>query len=182
MTDDSKWTRLVQPHKGAMTVKEWKALLASDPEWVALEKEREAELKAAAAKFRLEEEPILADLAKAGFRKRQSVYDLVNTTTSYPRAIPVLLKHLAAPYHHRIREGIARALTVVEARGVAGPEILTQLEQIDDVHDVQWALANALTVVATRADAPRIKSLLDSGRFEGIGERLQVALKKAKRR
>jgi hypothetical protein len=43
-----------------------------------------------------------------------SVWNLVNTSTRYVAAIPILLKHLPLPYSDRVREGIARALAVPE--------------------------------------------------------------------
>jgi len=61
----------------------------------------------------LEEEPILADLRVVGWDVK-SVWDLVQTRSRYSDAIPVLFKHLLRPYSDRIREGIARALAVVE--------------------------------------------------------------------
>jgi hypothetical protein len=66
-----------------------------------------------AAGLRVEEEPILAELRGVG-RDVQSVWDLVNTTTPYPDAIPILLKHLLRPYSDLVREGIARSLAVPE--------------------------------------------------------------------
>lgn len=99
------------------------AILHSDPEWVRQHEERQAKRREFEAMLAADQRPILADLAQAGYRL-SSVYDLVNTSTSYPSAIPVLLKHLGRPYHPRIVSGIVRALTVREARGIAGRPIL----------------------------------------------------------
>ncbi|WP_315836917.1 hypothetical protein [Bradyrhizobium prioriisuperbiae] len=63
------------------------------------------------ARLRVEEQPILADLHDVGLSVR-SVWDLVNTSTKYSEAVPVLLRHLLFPYSDRIREGIARALAI----------------------------------------------------------------------
>lgn len=40
----------------------------------------------------------------------------VNTSTPYPAALPILLEHLERPYPDRVREGIARALAVHDAK------------------------------------------------------------------
>jgi hypothetical protein len=40
----------------------------------------------------------------------------VNTSEPYPGALPVLLEHLQRPYPDRVREGIARALAVRDAK------------------------------------------------------------------
>ena len=61
--------------------------------------------------WRDEEKPIIHDLHQAGVSV-SSLWDLVNTSTPYPKAIPVLLKHLLYSYSDRVREGIARALAV----------------------------------------------------------------------
>jgi hypothetical protein len=66
-------------------------------------------------RMRSEEEPLLADLRAIGWRV-ESVWDLVNTRTQYPEALTTLLNHLQRPYSDRIKEGIARALAVPEAR------------------------------------------------------------------
>jgi hypothetical protein len=42
----------------------------------------------------------------------KSVWDLVNTKRAYTEAIAILVAHLEHQYPYRIREGIARALTV----------------------------------------------------------------------
>jgi hypothetical protein len=62
-----------------------------------------------------DEAPLLRDLAAAGFSV-ESVWDLVNRKNPYKEAIPVLLNHITKPYLPVIREGIARALAVQEAR------------------------------------------------------------------
>lgn len=160
------------------TAAELMARLNSDPEWVKKHEEREAQRLAAEARFRAEEEPILADLAAAGCTVN-SVWDLVNTSSSYPTAIPVLLKHLRQPYHSRIREGIARALTVREARGTPARQILDELKQQadDGSHEVRWALANALTVAADASMTDEIEKLVNNPGYQDVQERLRTALK-----
>ncbi len=157
------------------TAAELMAELQNDPEWVAQNAAREAKRVAAEAQFRIEEEPIIADLAVAGFEVG-SVWDLVNTNDSYPSAIPVLLKHLRKPYHLRIREGVIRALTTPDARGVAAEAILAELRQEQD-REIRWALANALTVVADQDNAAAIETLLHDPAYEDVSERLGEALK-----
>ncbi len=159
----------------SMSAMELDELLQSCPEWVAQNAAREAKRATAEAQFRVEEEPIIADLALAGFEVG-SVWDLVNTNERYPSAIPVLLKHLTKAYHVRIREGIIRALTTPEARGLAAGAILAELHKEED-SELRWALANALTVVADQGNAVAIKVLLDDPACEDVSERLGEALK-----
>jgi hypothetical protein len=150
--------------------------LQNDPEWVAQDAAREAKRQAAELKFRAEEEPMIADLAKLGFEVG-SVWDFVNTNKSYSAAIPTLLNHLRRPYHERIRNGIIRALTVKEAKGLAGSDILGELQRETDEEN-RWALANALTVVAEQSNAAGIEALLSDPAFADVSERLSESLKK----
>src|SRR4030088_3102473 len=97
--------------------------LYNDPEWLARKQERDQRLREQAAAYRKAEAPLVAYSNRAGVAV-QSVWDLVNTKEPYPAAVPVLLEHLRRPYPERVREGIARALAVPEAR--IGWDILLQ--------------------------------------------------------
>jgi hypothetical protein len=74
---------------------------------------RQQERSERSARLRVEEKPILADLRAAGLNV-ESVWDFVNTSTRYPEAVSILLRHLLLPYSDRTREGIARSLAVAE--------------------------------------------------------------------
>jgi hypothetical protein len=136
------------------------ALLRQDPEWAAREAEDDARLKEAQEQFRREEAPLLLDLENVGINV-DSVWDFVNTANKYPTAIPVLLRHVTLPYHKRIKEGIVRALTV----NYAGPDVLRELirqfrnETDDSANSLKWVLGNAISEVATPADADTIIGL-----------------------
>jgi len=166
-----------------MTAAEALAILQSDAEWVRQSKEREEKHNAQVARIQAEteseEKPLLAELATIGI-KLDSVWDLVNTDQHYPQAIPVLLKHLPLVHHPIMREGIARSLTVREARGSAGPLIIQELADEKDLpgSEARWALAHALTVVADRNSIPAIKQLLADIRYADIHDRLQATLKR----
>ena len=162
--------------KGGIGAWELMQQLQADPEWVARRDAREAKRAKAEALFKIEEEPIIADLAASGVEV-DDVWDLVNTNASYPAAIPVLLDHLRRSYHVRIREGIIRALTVKEAKGLAGDAILNELRRETDSEN-RWVLANALTVVAERKNAAAIEALLADPTYEDVSERLDAAFKK----
>jgi hypothetical protein len=159
------------------------ARLEADPEWVARRAEREARHAASVAQLRVEMEPEAAplrrDLAAIGLPVA-SVWDLVNMSAPYPKAVPILLRHLATARHPVQREGLARALTVQEAEGVAGPPILRELKN-EEHPDTRWAFANALTIVATPAEADDIAALVDDPNFEDVRDRLAQALKNVRR-
>lgn len=161
------------------TADEFDRLLHACPEWVAEHEEREAKRRALEVQYHAEEELMLADLRRVGYRLT-SVYDFVNSADSYPEAIPVLLDHLRRPYSNRIKEGIARALSVREARGIAGPVMVDVLRQSND-NDLscRWALANALTIVADRSVREDIKALIANETSDDVRNRLTRALKTA---
>jgi hypothetical protein len=123
-----------------MTAAEAVALLQSDPEWVQKNEEREAQRKALEAQLKADEAPLVEALNNAGVQV-SSVWDLVNSQSSYAAAIPVFAQHLKLPYHPKIVEGIARALTVKEARNLAGRALLERLQRTDaESAEMRWAL------------------------------------------
>ncbi len=118
--------RHVAPARETLTTAELESLTADDFARLQLtedeiarmreiNKVRKQERTERSARLRAEEAPILADLRALG-RNLDSVWDLVNSSTKHPDAIPVLLKHLPLPYSDRIREGIARSLALVDPR------------------------------------------------------------------
>jgi HEAT repeat protein len=82
----------------------------------------------------------------------ESVYDLVNTSMSYPEAIPILLEALKTGIEHDgTKEGVIRALTVKEAKGVAGPVLIREFYRTVNP-TLRWTIGNAMTMVATDED------------------------------
>ena len=101
--------------KGPIRADELMAILNADPEYQAMCRERETRLRAAEHEMAKVEQPLVDDLHAAGFFVK-SVWDLVNTRSPYPRALPILLDHLQRPYPDKVREGIARAMAVRESK------------------------------------------------------------------
>lgn len=165
----------------SITAAELMARLQADPEWVRKNAEREASQRAAVEKLRSElrpeQEPLLHDLGIAGY-ELSSVWDLVNLGSPYRAAIPVLLAHLASAQHPVLRNGIARALAVQEAEGIAAGPVIDALK-VEKDPEVRWALANTLTIVAAKNNASQIAALVESPEYADVRERLQQALKNA---
>lgn len=133
--------------------------------------------------LRENERSLTERLGAAGFVDT-CVWDLVNTRAKYTEAIPLLVTCLHEPYHPRIREGIARALTVPEAAGMPTKELLRAIREsvIDEEQEFRWACANALTVTATRDDVPEMRAFLADQRLSHAHGILTMAIKKASRR
>jgi hypothetical protein len=95
-----------------VTATELMGQLNADPEYQRRKAKFEAELQQRAEAWRRAEQPIVKDLRRAG-HDVISVWDLVNTATPYPDALPVLLEHLeAGGYPDRVMESLGRALAV----------------------------------------------------------------------
>ena len=76
-----------------------------------------------------------------------SVWDLVNSKEAYPAAIPVLMRLLPMDLDPAEKEGIVRALTVKEARGIASKPLIDEFKKASDP-SLKWAIGNALSIVA----------------------------------
>lgn len=97
---------------GGISAAELMEQLAQDRAFQERKAAREAELQERVGGLRQAEQPILADLRQAGVDV-SSVWDLVNTSEPYAKALPVLLEHLErGGYPDRVMESLGRALAV----------------------------------------------------------------------
>jgi hypothetical protein len=163
----------------SMTLAEHDALLKSQgryDEMVDAQRQREAELQRKAAEWRAAEAPLIAELRAAGFEV-DSAWDLVNTSTPYPAALPILLEHLGRPYPDRVREGIARALAVRDAK--FGWETLVRLYRDEPAgSDAKDGLAVALAAIS---DDDVDDELISLAREAAHGESRVLLLQRLKR-
>ena len=101
--------------KKRVTAAELLAKLNANPQFVAERAREKEERERLAAEWALAEAPLIEELRAVGVHVG-SVWDLVNTRDSYPKAVPILLASLHRAYPAPVREGIARALAVPEAK------------------------------------------------------------------
>lgn len=112
------------------------------------ELERVASERAERARLnRIAERPVVADLQAIGLDV-DTVWDLYKIPDSRPRAIPVLLKHLALDYPDRVLEGIGGGLNHRSAR--AWWHDLREMMLNTERDAVRDRLAAALSDCATR--------------------------------
>ena len=162
--------------EGAKTAAELMAELQADPQYVAEQQRRDEELARKAAEWRAAEAPLIAELRAAGFEV-ESAWDLVNTSTPYPKALPILLEHLERSYPDRVREGIARALAVRDAK--FGWRRLVRLYRAEEARtDAKSGLAVAL---AASADDEVIDEVISLAREPVHGESRILLLRALKR-
>lgn len=139
------------------TAAELLAELEKDPAFIQQRLEREAALKSKEEEYARAEAPLVEDLRAAGTHV-SSVWDLVNTKKPYPKLLPVLFKHLDRLYPERVREGIARALAVPEARSLWHEIVSRYLAEADNTpHGIKWALH---LIIAAAADVTVLDTLI----------------------
>lgn len=108
--------------------------------------------------------------------KVDSISALVNSKARYPQAYPLLLGFLdRSDFPLRIREMLVRALTSKDAREAAFSRLLGHLEQSVSneciyrecigLDSYQFALTNALAVMASRKDRGILKNLARDERY-----------------
>lgn len=131
--------------KTNVTAAELLAKLNSDANFVAARQREEEERQDRAEEWRHAEAPLVADLKAIGLNV-ESVWDLVNTPGSYPAAVPILLDHLVRLYPAAVREGIARALAVPEAK--VGWDLLMRLYREEQENRAKDGLAVAIAAAA----------------------------------
>jgi hypothetical protein len=122
------------------------ASLNADPEWDAARAAEQAERDQRTAELRRAGRPLVEDLRAAGFSV-DSVWDFVNTSKPYPKALPILLEHLERAYPGEIRSGIARSLAVPDARHAW--HIFERLYKAETDKSARSGLAAALSATAT---------------------------------
>ncbi len=89
--------------------------------------------------------------------KIDSIWDLVNTKNKYPKAIPVLMKYLPLVNYVRNKEGIVRALTVPEAKGLVVPLLVKEYLQLpNDKENLRWVIGNAVNATITKGEVANI--------------------------
>jgi len=125
------------------------AELNQDPAFVEGRRQQEQARQRHEADIRRAQQPLLDELRSVGVAV-QSVWELVNTATPYPAAVPILLRHLQLPYPDRVREGVARALAVPEAR--SSWNILVEEFRRDEDRAGLGAKAGLAAAIAAVAD------------------------------
>jgi hypothetical protein len=120
--------------------------LASDPEHVVRQRERERRSAQSLRKCTADEAELVAQLRSAGFLVA-SVQEYVASGGAPVGAVPILVSHLDQPHDPRIWETIVRALSVRHAHDAALPR-LSQLYSAEKDPDRRWILANAIGAMA----------------------------------
>lgn len=156
--------------------------LENNKEFQARKKVLEAEREVIAKRLTENEKPLLVALKRIGIEAK-SIWDLVNTKVKYPEAIQTLTEHIQYDYELRIKEGIVRALTVIEAKGISN-EILFA-EYFKSVKNQEnelycWAIGNAFNTIMLKSDIINIKKIVTNKSYGTSRQMFVMALGRAK--
>lgn len=124
----------------------------------------------------------------------ESIGDLIYASAPYPEAIPVLIQLLPQINVIDMKDGIVRALTVKEARGIAARPLIEEFKRIDaprttdeakelglyPLLSYKWTVGNAIGYVATPDDLEEIFALLTDPRHGDARQQLIDALVRLK--
>lgn len=173
-----------------MDAKRFMEQLQKDADYQARTAEKQRQWAEQEALLRRDEKPLVEALTAAGWPpsvrqcgNARSVWDLVNTAESYPHLLETLADHLSRPYHACIREGIARALAVREARRTRIPRVvMDELKKQTDPQDAheagyRWALINTLVLIGDSSMTEEVRLLLHDPRYAAVRADLQRVAK-----
>jgi hypothetical protein len=150
--------------RGPQSTQEFLDRLAADAQYQARKQAFDASLQSEQDFLAAAEKPIVDELNDIGVSVH-SVWDLVNTSRRYTKALPILLRHLQEDYPERVRESIARAMAVPESR-FAWDALLTlfRREFGGKANGIKWALGVALAAAADDEVMPDLISLFQDKR------------------
>jgi len=151
------------------------AELQEDSEWVATRAREEHKRAAEEAELAAEEEPVLAELRQVGLDV-PSTWSLIeeHRDAIHAGVLPILLDHLARPYHPATREGIARALGAPAARPIW--RTLADRYVAEQNDQVKQGLACAVAETVTDATLDELLSLIADPR-NGLSRNLLLMAK-----
>ncbi|EKK03428.1 hypothetical protein RBSH_01232 [Rhodopirellula baltica SH28] len=145
--------------KESMTAAELMAELASDPEYQRKMREKEEARQKKKQVLIEHQKELIAECGEVGVNIK-SVWDLVNTSESYHAAIPVLVDHLHKDHESRTIQGIVRALTTHESRGVAFDALVRLFKSTaEGTSELKWLIGAALAESATASDVDVVINL-----------------------
>lgn len=123
----------------------------------------------------IDQSRIISELEKIGISVND-VYELVNTRTPYPSAVPVLIDSLKEGIEDlRTKEGVIRALAVKEAIGKVNSVLFDEYNKIPkDRVALRWAIGNTIYVTTTKDDLESIVPIVQD-KDNGISRQMFVA-------
>jgi HEAT repeat protein len=131
------------------------------------------------------EEPILVELAAAGFETR-SLADLRHSGARYRGAIPVLLGWLERVADPKVKGELVRALSVPWAKPAATRPLIEEFRQVPTSVDptgtgLRWTIGNALDVLFDDASYDELAELAADRRYGKARQMVVLGLGRSRR-
>ena len=104
------------------------------------------------------EAPVIKDLRAHGIDVER-LHNLRPTHPQFKSAVPILAEWVAKLEDPSEKEGMVRMLSVRAARGLVGNVLFAEFNKADSEKTVKWAIGNALAVVSTENDLPRLLAI-----------------------
>ena len=146
----------------SMTAAELMAELANDSEYQQKLREKASQREQLERELASDEAALVSELRERGIIVH-SVWDLVNTNTSYRTAIPILAKHLDTRHHPRTVQGLVRALTTPESQGIAFDQLVKAfVREVDADSELKWLLGAAIAEASTSDDVDKVIELANN--------------------
>ncbi|EDL59892.1 hypothetical protein [Gimesia maris] len=147
--------------KKPMSAKELMDELEKDPEYQLRMQKKEKESAIREQELAEDERELIQECHAVGITIN-SVWDFVNTSVSYASAIPILARHLEKNHHPWTIQGIVRALTTPESRGVAFSALVKIFRDTSDADsELKWLLGDAIAQAAMPTDIEEIIELAE---------------------
>lgn len=136
--------------KKKRTAAEFVAELRKNPAFVEQSLRLQQESARSFAEQQAAERPILDAIHQAGLSWVSTVWDMGGAAATHPKVLDILVNHLQQEYPEKVREGIAHAIAVPQARRF-WDTLLTLFVNHQDgavTNRTKWAIGCALAVAA----------------------------------
>ncbi len=166
--------------KSYLTLAEHDARLKAEGKWdayVTRKKEEDEAFRRRQEEYSRAETPLMEELRGVGVAV-SSVWDLVNENNRYQQSLPILLSHLRRSYPDAVRDGMARALAVPDAK-FAWP-VLVELYRQEQGERTKDGLAVALSNIADDDVVDELIALAKDSQHGGSRVLLLDALRRSR--
>jgi hypothetical protein len=119
--------------------------------------------------------PLIEDLKRAGYSD-DALSVFINSDLDYEDATPILARWLPRIDNTHVKEAIVRALTVPYAGRHVARLLIEEFRDASDDPLLQWAIANALAVVADETVVDEVVKFAEDKRYGKAREMLAVTL------
>jgi HEAT repeat protein len=130
--------------------------------------------------FDKENNIIKRDLKSVGVIIHEDIYELVNSREKYTEAIPILINLLPKIEESSLKEGLIRALSIKEAKGIADRILIEEFNKDSLNSYLRWAIGNALRFTLSKENLEGALEIASNKRFGSDRQEILTAISKFK--